>query len=251
VKWAGNALIDGFDSRSLAILASLDYREISQIEAPEYFLRAVKELNLPIPDCELACGNWYWTNVLYRQLGLSLPDEEYLLGQHLIELAEQIKEGVIDPIIGSERIYREVIFEYKYPNKKYGLGRDVRDEATYIGWDGEGVWEWDEFIDYIKFVNDERPNKSYDKNSEIIAFAIKWLKNQKSKQISSAPIHNEQAKKVRRKSNTVAEVIQKHITEERQNSFQINLQDKNLGVTRREPNITTGDEYLSNSTVVL
>ena len=113
VNWAVNALVDGFDSPSLAILAGLGYDITSEIEAPDYFLKTVKELALPIPDCELAIGNWYWTNSLYRKLGLSLPDEKTLLGQHLDEIAEQIKEGVIDPVVGLDRIYNEVVIVYR------------------------------------------------------------------------------------------------------------------------------------------
>ena len=87
INWAVNALSDGFDSTSLAILAGLDYGVISQIEASEYFLRAVKELNLPIPDSELAWEDRSWTDALYRKLGLTLPDEATLVYQHLAELA--------------------------------------------------------------------------------------------------------------------------------------------------------------------
>jgi hypothetical protein len=116
VDWAVRALMDGFDSPSLAILAGLDIGcaasqlPIDHFEAHDYFLRVVRELALPIPDIELA---------------LSLPDvwaivpfpyDETALRRHLDELAEQIREGVIDPVIGVQRIDAEVVSPLHYPS---------------------------------------------------------------------------------------------------------------------------------------
>lgn len=174
VSWAVNALADGFDSPSLAILAGLDYGEISQTEAPDYFLKAVKELNLPIPDSELAIGNWYKTDALYRKLGLSLPDEETLLGQHLDELAEQIKEGVLDPVVGLDRIHNEIVFVYQLGLfETRGFGWDKRKSKTT---NEINVWEWDELRSYVRY--DRQGNEESDpnrKSKEIITFASQWL----------------------------------------------------------------------------
>jgi hypothetical protein len=172
VDWAGNALVDGFDSPSLKVLAGLDYAGTSSMEVSRYFLKAVKELNLPISDCELAYGNWYWTDVLYRQEGLALPDKVTLLFQHLDELAFQIREGALDPVIGLDRIYDEFLFP-----RKYGLGEfaEIRetDPQERIEVD---TWKWDELWDYVHYDSlghkDPEPER---KNEEIIAFAANWL----------------------------------------------------------------------------
>lgn len=101
VEWAVGALMEDFDSPSLGILATLDIGgPVSQFEAREYFLKAVRELALPIPDVELA---------------LSLPDDEAVLRQHLNELAEQISDGVIDPVTGFDRIHLEVVDRLGHP----------------------------------------------------------------------------------------------------------------------------------------
>jgi hypothetical protein len=102
VNWAVDALMDGLDSYSLAILAGLDIGSaVDWLEADKYFLKAVRELALPIPDDELA---------------LSLPNDEAVLRRHLNEIAQQIREGVIDPVTGIERIYREVISPLGHPS---------------------------------------------------------------------------------------------------------------------------------------
>ena len=166
VNWAGNALVDGFDSPSLSILAGLDYGEISQVEAPDYFLKAVKELKLPIPDSELALGNWHKTDSLYRKLGLSLPDEKTMLGQHLDELAEQIKEGVIDPVVGLDRIYKEVVLVCMY-------GWWETEKACLHEWNGGDWWKWEELQDSVYY--DEHYQKRTEpnqKNDEIIAYVL-------------------------------------------------------------------------------
>lgn len=200
-NWAVGALVDGFDSRSLAILASLDYDLVAQTEAPEYFLKAVKELKLPIPDCELAVGNWYGTDSLYRKLGLSLPDEMTLLGQHLAELAEQIKEGVIDPIIGLDRIYHEIVWVDRYGLQKTD-GSGERGRSDFKGRNGTGIWEWDVLRSYIKDYDDDY---FYDANTgyhfvkrepepnlvkqEIITFATDWLANPETRFSPKFAIH--------------------------------------------------------------
>ena len=50
-EWAGEMLVQGYDSHSLRILAGLD-RFAGSFEAEDYFLRSLKELNLSIPDPE-------------------------------------------------------------------------------------------------------------------------------------------------------------------------------------------------------
>lgn len=178
VNWAVNALVEGFDSPSLAVLAGLGYDTTSQIEAPDYFLRTVKELALPIPDCELAIGNWYSTDSFYRKLGLSLPDEKTLLSQHLEELAEQIKEGVIDPVAGLDRIYHEVVAVYR-------LGLWESDTLNFKeGWDGIDGREWDDLWSFVHY--DENYNEEDEparKSEEIITFAKVWLENPKERRI--------------------------------------------------------------------
>jgi len=191
VKWAVDALVNGFDSRSLTILATLEY-QAAQTEAPDYFLKAVKELKLPIPDCELAAGNWYWTNSLYRKLGLSLPDETTLLGRHLAELAEQIKEGVIDPVIGLDRIYHEIVLADRHGTLESNtLGWEKRGRS---GLDDAYLSEWDKLWSHIEYYDDDY---FYDDNTgyhsvkrepepnivkqEIMAFATDWLANPETK----------------------------------------------------------------------
>ena len=51
--WAGEMLVQGYDSRSLRILAGLD-RFASTFEAEGYFTRAINELNLTPPDSDTA-----------------------------------------------------------------------------------------------------------------------------------------------------------------------------------------------------
>jgi len=53
VDWAGEMLMQGYDSYSLRILAGLQ-RQASTFEAEEYFMRSAKELGLSIPDSEAA-----------------------------------------------------------------------------------------------------------------------------------------------------------------------------------------------------
>ncbi len=115
VNWAMRALMDGFDSPSLGILAGLDLGSRSRFsvdlfEAYEYFLRVIKELALPIPDIELALSfPDVWTTVPF-------PYDETALRRHLNELAEQIREGVIDPVLGIDRIHREVVDPLHHPS---------------------------------------------------------------------------------------------------------------------------------------
>lgn len=203
VNWAVNALVDGFDSPSLSILAGLGYDITSQIEAPDYFLKTVKELALPIPDCELAIGNWQWTNSFYRNLGLSLPDEKTLLSQHLDELAEQIKEGVIDPVAGLDRIYHEVVIVYRlslWESETLDLEE---------GWDGIDVREWDDLWSFVHY--DENYNEESEparKSKEIITFANDWLENLEERGICKTAareptiIQNEMIEPMREQPNT-------------------------------------------------
>src|SRR5215510_8817812 len=53
VEWAGEMLVEGYDSPSLRILAGLD-RFASSFEAEDYFLRSLNELNLTPPDSTTA-----------------------------------------------------------------------------------------------------------------------------------------------------------------------------------------------------
>ncbi|HEX7295386.1 MAG TPA: hypothetical protein VF251_06510 [Pyrinomonadaceae bacterium] len=52
-KWAGEMLVQGYDSRSLRILAGLD-RFVSTFEAEDYFRRSIQELDLNLPDRDTA-----------------------------------------------------------------------------------------------------------------------------------------------------------------------------------------------------
>jgi hypothetical protein len=124
-------------------------------------------------------GNWYKTESLYRKLGLSLPDEETLLGQHLVELAEQIKEGVIDPVVGLDRIYHEIVFAYRYGlretdtlklDKRAGSGSKKR-------WDAAGLWAWEDYIIYGNYAFRYEKLETDQVKQEIIAFATDWLEN--------------------------------------------------------------------------
>ena len=53
VDWAGEMLVQSYDSYSLRILAGLE-RLASTFEAEDYFLRSAKELDLSIPDSDAA-----------------------------------------------------------------------------------------------------------------------------------------------------------------------------------------------------
>ncbi|HEX8607680.1 MAG TPA: hypothetical protein VF679_03450 [Pedobacter sp.] len=53
VDWAGEMLMQGYDSHSLRILASLD-KLAGTYETEDYFLRSIKELDFIIPDSETA-----------------------------------------------------------------------------------------------------------------------------------------------------------------------------------------------------
>lgn len=163
VNWAGNALVDGFDSSSLRILAGLDYGLVAEIEAPDYFLKAVKELKLPIPDCELAFGNWYQTVTLYRTLGLTLPDEATVIYQHLIELAKQIRDGVVDPILGLNRTYDEITRPF------YDLVGSYREDLYEQYSVDFGEWHslW---LEVDAYYGESQREKEY-----IVEFAANWL----------------------------------------------------------------------------
>ena len=52
-KWAGEMLVQGYDSPSLRILAGLD-KFVSSFEAEDYSCRSIQELNLNLPDHETA-----------------------------------------------------------------------------------------------------------------------------------------------------------------------------------------------------
>ncbi len=54
IDWAVEMLEQGYDFRQLRILAVLDRKTTSRLEAGDYFLRCMKELNLPAPDSEKA-----------------------------------------------------------------------------------------------------------------------------------------------------------------------------------------------------
>ena len=51
--WAGEMLVLGYDCPSLRILAGLD-KFVSTFEAEDYFLRSVRELDLKLPDPDIA-----------------------------------------------------------------------------------------------------------------------------------------------------------------------------------------------------
>jgi hypothetical protein len=57
VDWAGEMLVQDYDSYSLRILAGLE-RLASSFEAEDYFLRSAKELGLRVPDSEAAVGDY-------------------------------------------------------------------------------------------------------------------------------------------------------------------------------------------------
>lgn len=186
--WASQALAAGFDSDSLAILAGMDQTNDPQ-EVAEYFIRAVKDLKLAIPDCELAFGNWDQTALIYRKLGLTLPDEWHVIGQHLVELARQIKAGALAPVVGLERIAREVvIYQYRYASDGVDWAILNRGGAPkQVHWDGDGLWAWGELADYIFYEDYEGRLKELDPDlidQEIRSFAVAWLDD---KQIEFKP----------------------------------------------------------------
>ena len=97
VDWAVQALTDGFDSPSLAILASLDIEtNFSLWDAEKYFKNAVAEL------------------------GWSFPDDDTVLRNHFVTLITNIHNGIIDPETGVDRIHREVISPLGHPSDLQG-----------------------------------------------------------------------------------------------------------------------------------
>ena len=81
VDWAGEMLVQGYDSYSLRILAGLE-RLASTFEAEDYFLRSAKEL------------------------GLSVPDSEAAIGVYACEIAQEIVEGRLTGQEGVRALYR-------------------------------------------------------------------------------------------------------------------------------------------------
>lgn len=53
IDWAGESLVEGYDSFHLRILAGLE-RSASAYEAEAYFLRCINELAFSVPDTEVA-----------------------------------------------------------------------------------------------------------------------------------------------------------------------------------------------------
>src|SRR5215208_5660475 len=81
VDWAGEMLVQGYDSYSLRILAGLE-RSASTFEAEDYFLRSAKEL------------------------GISIPDSEAAVRAYACEIARQIVEGRLTGQEGVRALYR-------------------------------------------------------------------------------------------------------------------------------------------------
>lgn len=81
VDWAGEMLVQGYDSYSLRILAGLE-RLASTFEAEEYFLRSAKEL------------------------GLSIPDSGTAVRAYACEIAQQIVDGRLTGQEGVRELYR-------------------------------------------------------------------------------------------------------------------------------------------------
>jgi hypothetical protein len=155
-------------------LAGLDSELTPQAEVSDYFFKAVKELNLPIPDCELAFGNWYLIDDFYRRRGLPFIDEASVIYQHLEELVKQIKEGELDPAIGLDRIYSDIIGP-----SRIGLW-DATVSNCYKKYEDD-YWEWYRFCDYVQ----EKPwlgpwDEPQHTKEEIIEFAVNWLNSLRS-----------------------------------------------------------------------
>jgi hypothetical protein len=81
VDWAGEMLVQGFDSYSLRILAGLG-RLASAGEAEDYFLRSAKELSLSVPSPEAAVRSY------------------------ACEIARQVVEGHLTGQAGVRALYR-------------------------------------------------------------------------------------------------------------------------------------------------
>jgi hypothetical protein len=114
VDWAVTALVDGFDSPSLAILAGLDTEGVVyRLDGELYFQRVAQEL------------------------GWQFPDDETVLRWHLDEIARRISLAAIDPVTGIKRIHEEVVVPLGYPSdlrswydlweQHYGFGCNVDD----------------------------------------------------------------------------------------------------------------------------
>jgi hypothetical protein len=81
IDWAGEMLVQGYDSYSLRILAGLECLA-STFESEDYFLRASTEL------------------------GLSIPDSGAAVRAYACEIAQQIVEGKVTAQDGVRALYR-------------------------------------------------------------------------------------------------------------------------------------------------
>jgi hypothetical protein len=89
--WAGEMLVQNHDSTSLRILAGLNRRD-SIFEAQDYFLRAMKELNLEEPEPDAA------------------------VREYARETAKQIIDGQIEPQQGVRALY-QICVATEYPEE--------------------------------------------------------------------------------------------------------------------------------------
>ena len=117
IDWAVHALEDGFDSPSLIALACLDSKLDFHVDAGKYFEKTIKELALPIPECELLVPTWPLSidGFSRREIESLPPNYEEILYQHLDEIVEQIKDGLLDPVTGVNRIHLEVVDSLSHP----------------------------------------------------------------------------------------------------------------------------------------
>jgi hypothetical protein len=93
VEWSGEMLVQGYDSRSLRILAGLN-RLASTFEAEDYFLRSIKELNLSPPDRDSAIRA-YACEIAQRVVEGKIPAGEGVRALYQICIANDYARALI------------------------------------------------------------------------------------------------------------------------------------------------------------
>jgi hypothetical protein len=94
VDWAVQALVDGYQSDSLAALAGLDLGPApSAFEAAEKFHLALK------------------------QMGVEIPSDEALIHGYVCEVAKQVVDGELPPQEAVSRLHREVLTPLTHPHE--------------------------------------------------------------------------------------------------------------------------------------
>ena len=115
VKWAGQALEQGLDSRALRILAGLD-RSSSRAEVDQYFRQTLEDL------------------------GWKEPNFKQALASHAKEIAAQILDGKLQPTDGADRIYKiSRALDYPAELARWGCLKGGKESCVGQGATGEKI----------------------------------------------------------------------------------------------------------------